>query len=87
MVLAALAVLCAGPARAQQPSNEDLRKQLEAITEAIKALQKDVQDIKAALVRPPTAPSGINVVLDLADNAAKGRLDAPLTLVEFTDYQ
>lgn len=85
----ALGVLCAGPAAAQTPTNEDLKKQLDALAEGMKAIQKELQELKAMLARPAAAPSAaaINVVLDLADNPVKGPEDAALTLVEFTDYQ
>ena len=90
-VLAA-ATIAAGPVQAQQPSADDLKKQLDALVEAIKVLQKDVQEIKTLVQRPaavaaPAAASGVNLVFDLANRHAKGSADAPLTLVEFTDYQ
>ena len=88
LALAALGLLCVGPARAQTVTNEDLKKQLDALTESIKAMQKDIQDIKTGMAaRPAAPPSGLNVVLDLAANPTKGPADAALTLVEFTDYQ
>lgn len=75
-------------ATAQQPTIEDLKKQLDTLTEGMKAIQKELQELKTMVARPAaTAPSGLNVVLDLADNQSKGADDAALTLVEFTDYQ
>jgi protein-disulfide isomerase len=83
-VLAAL--LSAVPTAAQQES-EELRKDIEAIKEGLKGIQKDIQEIKALIARQAPPPSGIGVVLDLASNAAKGERTAKLTMVEFSDYQ
>jgi len=69
----------------QQP--DELRKEIEAIKESLKAIQKDIQDIKALVSRQAPPPSGLNVVLDLASNPVKGERTAKLTLVEFSDYQ
>ena len=41
----------------QQPTTEDLKKEIEAVKESLKAIQKDVQEIKALLQsRPAAAP-------------------------------
>ena len=76
----------ATPARAQQES-EDLRKDIEAIKESLRGIQKDIQELKGLIARQAPPPSGIGVVLDLASNPAKGERTAKLTLVEFSDYQ
>jgi protein-disulfide isomerase len=87
-VVLALGLPLPGVVAAQQPTNEDLKKQLDALSESVKAMQTDLQEIKRLLsTRPPAAPSAVNVVLDIADNRPKGSAAAPLTLVEFTDYQ
>jgi protein-disulfide isomerase len=88
LAMAALILLCAVPVRAQQVTNEDLKKQLDALTESIRVMQRDIQEIKAGMAaRPAAPPSGLNVVLDLAGNRVKGPAEAAITLVEFTDYQ
>jgi protein-disulfide isomerase len=88
-VLAALALglIAAGPAAAQQPSNEELKKDIEALQESLKAIQKDLQDIKAMLARPTGPPSLVNKVVDLGDAPFKGDANARLTVVEVSDYQ
>ena len=76
------------PARAQQPSMEDLIKQIEALTKSIQAMQKDLQDIKTMLqsrMAPPPPPQ--NVLLDLTGQPSRGENTAKLTLIEFSDYQ
>ena len=80
-------LLSARVATAQEPTNEDLKKEIEAVKEGLKAIQKDIQDIKALLQSRPAAVPPQNVVLDLGKNAFKGERTAKLTLVEFSDYQ
>jgi protein-disulfide isomerase len=76
-----------GVVGAQQPTTEDLKKDIEALRETLRAIQKDVQDIKAMVSRQAPPPSGIGVVLDVGSNPVKGERTAKLTLVEFSDYQ
>jgi len=78
--------LFAMPAGAQQSSQEDLKKELESIRETLRAIQKDVQDLKGMLAQQAPA-SGLNVVLELGSNPVRGDKSARLTLVEFSDYQ
>jgi protein-disulfide isomerase len=80
-------ILSVPPASAQQQSTEDLKKDIEALKEGQKAIQKDIQEIKTLLQsRQPAAPPQ-NVVLDLGKNPFKGERNAKLTLVEISDYQ
>jgi protein-disulfide isomerase len=81
-------IIPAALARAQGSSNDDdLRKQIQALTETVKAMQKDLQEIKGMLQSRMPAPPPQNVVLDLAGHPARGEATARLTLVEFSDYQ
>ena len=75
------------PASAQQQSTDELKKEIEAIKDGLKAIQKDVQEIKALLQSRAAVPPPQNVVLDLGNNPSKGERTAKLTLVEFSDYQ
>jgi protein-disulfide isomerase len=80
-------ILLAPLASAQQPPPDDLKKDIEALKDGQKAIQKDIQEIKALLQsRQPAAPPQ-NVVLDLGKNPFKGERNAKLTLVEISDYQ
>ena len=80
-------LLLAPPLPAQQASTEELKKEIEALSQMMKAMQKDLQEIKALLQsRVPAAPPQ-NVVLDLDGNPSQGENAAKLTLVEFSDYQ
>jgi protein-disulfide isomerase len=80
--------LAAPRALAQQP-DEQLKKDMETLKESVKAIQKDLQEIKVLLQSRPAAPSppSQNVVLDLGNNPFKGERTAKLTLVEISDYQ
>jgi len=76
-------------ASAQPRTMEDLQKQIDALRAEMKAVQKDLQEIKALLAplkaQQPVQPR--NVVLDVANRPFRGARTARLTLVEFTDYQ
>jgi len=80
-------LLSARVAWSQQPTTEDLKKEIEAVREGLRAIQKDVQEIKALLQGRLAAAAPQNVILDLGKNAFKGERTAKLTLVEFSDYQ
>jgi protein-disulfide isomerase len=80
--------LSAPLARAQQQlSTDDLKKDIEALKEGQKAIQKDIQEIKALLQKGQPAQPPQNVVLELGKSPFKGERTAKLTLVEFSDYQ
>jgi protein-disulfide isomerase len=69
---------------------EELSKQIEALSQSVKAMQKDLQDIKILLqgrAQAPTAQPPQNVLLDLGGRPARGENTAKLTMVEFSDYQ
>ena len=80
-------VLASPPSWAQQTSTDDLRKEIEALNQAVKAMQKDLQEIKALLQSRLGGAPPQSVVLDVANNPFKGERTAKLTLVEFSDYQ
>lgn len=88
--IAAALVLSVAPghAVAQQPSNTELKSELQTLSDNVKAMQKDLQEIKALLLRgggAPPAPQ--NLTLDVGNNPFKGSKAARVTMVEFTDYQ
>jgi len=79
-------LLSPGLAPAQQPTTEELKKEIETVKEGVRAIQKDLQEIKALLQSRPGGPPA-NVVLDLGKSPFRGKRDARLTLVEFSDFQ
>jgi protein-disulfide isomerase len=83
-------LLFAPPSGAQQKSIEELSRQIEVLSQSVKAMQKDLQDIKALLqgrAQAPTAQPPQNVFLDLEGHPTRGENAAKLTMVEFSDYQ
>jgi protein-disulfide isomerase len=80
-------VLLAPLALAQQQSTDDLKKDIDSLKEGQKAIQKDIQEIKALLQKGQPTPPPQNVVLELGKSPFKGERTAKLTLVEFSDYQ
>ena len=82
-----LGLALASSATPQELSTDELRKDIQALQESLKAIQKDLQEIKGMLARQAPPASGIGVVIDIGNNPVKGERTAKLTVVEFSDYQ
>ncbi len=67
----------------------NVQKDLSEIKAGQKALQKELQEIKTLLQgRAPSSPiENKNVLIQIENEPFKGAKNAPLTLVEFSDYQ
>jgi len=84
--LTATAAVAADGATATSADIAELRANQEA-------LRKDLDDIKkklTALTTPPPAPKAvekIDAVVSVGNIKGKGKANAPLTLIEFSDYQ
>ena len=85
--LALVGVLAVHPVVAQEPSNAELKKDMQALSDSVKAMQQDLQDIKALLQRGAQQPAPQNFVLDLGNHPFRGNASAKLTMVEFSDFQ
>ncbi len=88
--LAVLTLFSAHPGLAQ--TSEELKtlgKEIEALKEGQKAIEKDLRELKTLLhagrVAPPSELE--NVVLSVEGAWAKGEKTAGLTVIEFMDYQ
>lgn len=84
-----MAFLLAGQAALgqTQPTTAELKKDIEALQTALKAIQKDIQEIKALLQDRQPAAALQNVAFDMAGRPFKGAKTARLMLVEFSDYE
>ena len=92
--LGALLLVLLSPAGMTAQSEEDLAQQLAELARGQQKIRRQIAEIKDLLEARagarPAAPAGPNVkdrVFDLGANPVKGERTAPLTLVEFTDYQ
>jgi protein-disulfide isomerase len=85
--LSLIVLLLAPHLRAQEVSTDDLRKEIQELSQTVRAMQKDLQEIKALLQSRAQAVPSQNVVLDLGKNPSQGDPEAKLTLIEFSDYQ
>ncbi len=88
-VALALPFALAAPALAQS-SNDDLRRELDALKQGQQRIQQDLAELKKLLQQRQAPAAGPNVagkVFNLAANPVKGVPSARLTLIEFMDYQ
>jgi protein-disulfide isomerase len=88
-VLLVLALLGAGPARAQSAEElGGLKRDVEALEERQQAVEQELREIKALLRRMTSPARDVdNLVFDLAGHPAKGAPSARLILVEFSDFE
>ncbi|MGH8509165.1 MAG: DsbA family protein [Gammaproteobacteria bacterium] len=85
-----LGLMLCGSIDAAETSSVDeikaLRQDLEALKEGQQAIGRDIAEIKKFL-QPPPRVRPIDTVLEVGDAPLKGKKDAKLTVVEFSDYQ
>lgn len=80
-------LLLSQTAPAQQTSTNDLKKQVETLTQNMKSMQQELQEIKTLLQTRIKLTAPQNAELDLKGRPSRGEPDAKLTLIEFLDYQ
>jgi protein-disulfide isomerase len=89
LVLLGFLTACTGQAQSQ--SNDDLKKDIQALKEGQQAIQKDLQEIKRLLAARPTAAApteqALNAIISVDGLPFKGDKNAKLTLVEFSEFQ
>ena len=81
-----LSLALSGAAVAQQPTTDELRREIQSLRDLLQAMQKDIQEIKASVARP-ARPSPVNQVIDVGESPFTGDPGAKLTLIEISDYQ
>ncbi len=91
-LVAVAAFLVLSPTLGWTQENQVLQQEINALKEGQKAMQKDLQEIKAllrALPRGGAAAAAVpqNVVLTADGGQLHGAKDAKLTLIEYTDFQ
>ena len=73
---------------AQEPSSGDqLRKDIEALKEGQKAIQKELEEIKRLLQSRPVADALPKEPISIASDPFKGSGGARVAVIEFSDYQ
>ena len=73
---------------AQTPSpDEQMRKDIEALKEGQKAIQKDLEEIKRLLQSRPVADALPKEPISITDEPFKGNGSAKVAVIEFSDYQ
>ena len=86
--MAMLTFLAPAFSLAQTPAADDaLRRDIEALKEGQKAIQKDLEEIKRILQSRPVADALPKDPISIADEPFKGEPGAKVALIEFSDYQ
>lgn len=85
-----VSLLVGAPSFSQEPRQE-MEKEIELLKKGQEELRKELAEIKRQLQTPaaarPAAPDLRDVELTIGAYPVQGESTAPLTLVEFTDYQ
>jgi protein-disulfide isomerase len=72
-------------------SNDDLKKDIQALKEGQQAIQKDLQEIKKLIAARPAAGApteqAMNAIISVDGDPFKGDKNAKITLVEFSEFQ
>jgi protein-disulfide isomerase len=87
--LAALTLLTPSPGRGQTTATDDqMKRDIEALKEGQKAIQKDLEEIKRLLQGGRAAADALpREALSIAQAPVKGDKGARVALIEFSDYQ
>jgi protein-disulfide isomerase len=89
MAVLTLFASTASVGRAQTAADDQLKRDIEALKEGQKAIQRDLEEIKKLLqgARAPVADALPRDPVSIKDEPAKGDPRATVALIEFSDYQ
>lgn len=90
LLLAVLASILLSPSGAAAQNADEpraLRRELDALKAGQQAIQRDLAEIKALLRRAAGQTEAREISVAVKGEASKGRKDAKVTVVEFSDYQ
>lgn len=70
-------------------ANDDVQKQLNALTEGQKAILKELQELKQLLQARPDAAAAetLPAVVSISNSQSKGSATARIAIIEYSDYQ
>ena len=85
-LLAAGSVSGPRDARAATP-DEDIKAAIEELKQGQAEIRKDIAEILKRLPPPPPAIEKLGKPVALGSLATRGKAEAPLTIIEFSDYQ
>lgn len=91
MLVVSFTALLSGAAGLAETGASDpgaLRQELDAVKTDLEAIKKQLGEIQKQLAQrqAPQAPAG-PVTMSVGDGPALGNADAPITIIEFSDYQ
>jgi protein-disulfide isomerase len=87
LAVPALIVLASIGAAQTPPADDPMRKDIEALKEGQKAIQKELEEIKRLLQARPTADALPQEPVSIANEPFKGDRKARVAIIEFSDYQ
>src|SRR3972149_10837869 len=74
---------------AEEMPNSGSEEEIKALRKEVQDLRKDVEDLKTKITtrQQAPAPEPQEVVVSMNDDPVKGDLNAPVTMIEFSDFQ
>ncbi len=88
MVMSIAVLISDGVTRTWAADGDDLRRQLDVMKHDLDSIKQDVREIRKILERARTRADGgpVKATVSIDDDPMMGNRNAPLTLIEFSDY-